>query len=103
MAASTAIGERRLPGDLKLIAAILERPEIERFFEHLGMEPQPPRANVQERARQDKAAVDTPTSWHSGPELVASGHCRLALGPSRVSALAMGRLNLLCSAVRRGW
>lgn len=58
----TATGGRRLQGYLKLIAAMLERPVIESFFEHLGMEPLPPRRNVQERVRQHKAAVDTPTS-----------------------------------------
>ena len=29
-------------GELKIIAAILERPVIEKILKHLGLEPQPP-------------------------------------------------------------
>ena len=29
-------------GELKIIAAILERPVIEKILRHLGLEPQPP-------------------------------------------------------------
>jgi hypothetical protein len=35
-------GDRRLAGVLKNIAAILERPVIEKILKHLGLEPQPP-------------------------------------------------------------
>ena len=30
------------PGELKIIAAILERPVIEKILAHLGLDPQPP-------------------------------------------------------------
>ena len=30
------------PGQLKIIAAILERPVIEKILAHLGLDPQPP-------------------------------------------------------------
>jgi len=34
-------GDRRLAGGLKIIAAILERPVIEKILTHLGLEPPP--------------------------------------------------------------
>ncbi len=33
---------QRLQGQLKFIAAILERPVIEKILAHLGLDPQPP-------------------------------------------------------------
>ncbi len=35
-------------GELKIIAAILERPVIEKILSHLGLDPQPPRGRVSE-------------------------------------------------------
>jgi len=39
---SAVVAEGRLPSELKFIAAILERPVIEKILKHLGLEPQPP-------------------------------------------------------------
>ena len=39
-------------GELKIIAAILERPVIEKILAHLGLDPQPPpRGRAQEPGR----------------------------------------------------
>ena len=48
---------RRLPncgaGELKIIAAILERPAIEKILTHLGIDPQPPPRGRAREAGQD--------------------------------------------------
>ena len=43
-------------GELKIIAAILERPVIEKILEHLGLDPQPPPRGRAREAGQDFAA-----------------------------------------------
>jgi hypothetical protein len=40
-------------GELKIIAAILERPVIEKILTHLGLDPQPPPRGRAREARQD--------------------------------------------------
>ena len=40
-------------GELKIIAAILERPVIEKIQTHLGLDPQPPPRGRAREARQD--------------------------------------------------
>jgi hypothetical protein len=35
-------------GELKIIAAILERPVIEKILGHLGLDPQPPKGRARE-------------------------------------------------------
>jgi hypothetical protein len=42
-------------GDLKIIAAILERPVIEKILTHLGLEPKPPLRGRAREAGQDFA------------------------------------------------
>jgi hypothetical protein len=46
-------GDRRLPGEPKIIAAILKRPVIERILTHLGLDPQPPPKGRAREAGQD--------------------------------------------------
>lgn len=36
------VAEGRLQSELKFIAAIVERPVMEKILKHLGLEPQPP-------------------------------------------------------------
>ena len=43
-------------GELKIIAAILERPVIEKILSHLGLDPQPPPKGRAREAGQDFAA-----------------------------------------------
>jgi hypothetical protein len=43
-------------GELKIIAAILERPVIEKILTHLGLDPQPPPRGRARKAGQDFAA-----------------------------------------------
>ena len=43
-------------GELKIIAAILERPVIEKILTHLGLDPQPPPKGRAREAGQDFAA-----------------------------------------------
>ena len=43
-------------GELKIIAAILERPVIEKILSHLGLDPQPPPKGRAREAEQDFAA-----------------------------------------------
>jgi hypothetical protein len=43
-------------GELKIIAAILERPVIEKILTHLGLDPQPPPRDRAREAGQDFAA-----------------------------------------------
>ncbi len=43
-------------GDLKIIAAILERPVIEKILTHLGLDPQPPPRGRAREAGHDVAA-----------------------------------------------
>ena len=40
--ASSAFAQNWGAGELKIIAAILERPVIEKILAHLGLDPQPP-------------------------------------------------------------
>jgi hypothetical protein len=47
-------------GELKIIAAILERPVIEKILTHLGLDPQPPPRRRAGEAGQDVAAWATP-------------------------------------------
>jgi hypothetical protein len=47
-------------GELKIIAAILERPVIEKIPTHLGLDPQPPPSCRAREAGQDFAAWATP-------------------------------------------
>jgi hypothetical protein len=42
-------------GELKIIAAILERPVIEKILSHLGLDPQPPPRGRASEAGQDFA------------------------------------------------
>ncbi len=42
-------------GELKIIAAILKRPVIEKILTHLGLDPQPPPRGRAREARQDFA------------------------------------------------
>ena len=42
-------------GELKIIAAILERPVIEKILTHLGLDPQPPPRGRMREAGQDFA------------------------------------------------
>jgi hypothetical protein len=42
-------------GELKIIAAILERPVIEKILSHLGLDPQPPPRGRAREAGQDFA------------------------------------------------
>jgi hypothetical protein len=43
-------------GELKIIAAILERPVVEKILTHLGLDPQPPPRGRACKAGQDFAA-----------------------------------------------
>jgi hypothetical protein len=43
-------------GELRIIAAILERPVIEKILTHLGLDPQPPPKGRAREAAQDFAA-----------------------------------------------
>ena len=61
-----ALGGRRYPGgqhcpncgggELKIIAAILQRPVVEKILSHLGLDPQPPPKGRAREAGQDFAA-----------------------------------------------
>jgi hypothetical protein len=43
-------------GELKIVAAIVERPVIEKILTHLGLDPQPPPKGRAREAAQDFAA-----------------------------------------------
>ena len=47
-------------GELKIIAAILERLVVQKILTHLGLDPQPPRRVRACEAQQDFAARATP-------------------------------------------
>ena len=56
-------------GELKIIAAILERPVIERILTHLGLDPQPPPRRRVREAGQDFATWAAPAVTSSSPRL----------------------------------
>jgi hypothetical protein len=53
-------------GELKIIAAILERPVIEEIFTHLGLDPQPPGAGCVRRVSEVIGGL---------PQIAPKKHC----------------------------
>ena len=62
-------------GELKIIAAILEQPVIEKMLGHLGLDPQPPPKSRAREAGQDCTAPPEqrrPSQPRPGPRAVAT-------------------------------
>jgi len=55
-------------GEFKIIAAILERPVIEKILAHLGLEPQPPPKGRARESGQDFAASSAPAVGNTSPQ-----------------------------------
>ncbi|MCZ8166936.1 hypothetical protein [Silanimonas sp.] len=66
-------------GGLKIIAAILERPVIEKILCHLGLDPQPPPRGRVREAGQDFAARAALTVKDTSPQAALTTAARMAL------------------------
>lgn len=56
-------------GEIKIIAAILERPVIQNILTHLGLDPQPPPRGRARAPGHDFAARATPTATNTSSRL----------------------------------